>query len=165
MIKFQISNPKTTGLFDPNDSTLEEALETIFPLETEYAFLVWDHIFIPLSYKYDISIMIGDLIRIFHFIKDENERSIEIHWGANTFATIWSIVKLPSFLIIKSTWFDTLGRLKDVLNNNSEIKVDALHLAHEIKVMLAFLKDCLEKAGYVLFAQQIDKAISMPSHR
>ena len=48
----QASNPKYwKNVLDEEDSSLSDAIETIFPLNTEYAFLEWNHIFIPLSYK------------------------------------------------------------------------------------------------------------------
>ena len=51
----QANSPECTMNFDKEDYNLATAIETIFPLMTENAILMWHHLCIPLSYKYDIS--------------------------------------------------------------------------------------------------------------
>jgi hypothetical protein len=51
MFDIQINNPKASEIADENDKTLEDAIESIFPLSNEYAFLIWNHIYIPLTYR------------------------------------------------------------------------------------------------------------------
>lgn len=54
-------NPRVQSIENSDDKSLSEAIETVFPLNTEYAILSWNYISIPLSYKYDISYMIDDI--------------------------------------------------------------------------------------------------------
>ncbi|HHR2550667.1 TPA: hypothetical protein ACSY39_10840 [Listeria monocytogenes] len=55
----QANTPQKTGVFESDDYDLSTAIETIFPMLTEDAILVWNHIYVPLSYKYDISLYDG----------------------------------------------------------------------------------------------------------
>jgi hypothetical protein len=48
---------------DESDSTLSDAAQTVFPLE-ERAFLNWNELTLPLSYKYDISLMLEDIVEM-----------------------------------------------------------------------------------------------------
>jgi hypothetical protein len=147
MIKIQISNPRLLGIKDDNDSNIEDAIETIFPSNTEYAFLIWNNIFIPLSYKYDISKMINDFIFLEKFI-DSNEEEINIYWASNTFSSIWKLQKKQNMIKIQSKWNCVLGSLIDLLNTKSEIVVDSKQLNMELYKMLKFIKLSLDKCNY-----------------
>ncbi len=147
MIKIQISNPNLLNLKNDNDSNIEEAIETIFPSDTEYALLIWDNIFIPLSYKYDISKMISDFILLEKFILSK-EKYIDIYWASNTFSSIWKLERNQNMINIQSKWNCVLGGLTDLLNCKSEITIDSNQLRIELLSMLNFLKLCLDKCDY-----------------
>jgi hypothetical protein len=148
MFKVQISNPEILTIVDKNDKSIEEAIQTIFPLETEYGFVIWNHIFIPVSYKYDISFMIKDFILLCKFIEDENEKTFQLHWVSNTFASQWELVKKGDSIQIKTVWSNVIGRLEGLLNSNSEITIKSILLAQEIQSMIVFIKKSLESVGY-----------------
>ncbi|BAY41833.1 hypothetical protein NIES2111_62290 (plasmid) [Nostoc sp. NIES-2111] len=58
----QVSNP--IFLYSPSEivSDLAEAIQVIYPMETEKAFIIWNHTYIPLSYKYNLSVIIDDIL-------------------------------------------------------------------------------------------------------
>ena len=60
----QASNPRFQDSINIYDESLSDAIESVFPLNTENAILVWNYISIPLSYKYDISYMIEDILQL-----------------------------------------------------------------------------------------------------
>jgi hypothetical protein len=124
MIKIQLSNPEIISVNKSEFINLEDAIECIFPLDTEHLFLIWNNIFIPLTYKYDISLMVFDFIKILDFIKDNQVSGLEIHWVSNTFASIWRIKKNNSFLTINSEWKVVNGKVEKILNNSNENIVD-----------------------------------------
>ncbi len=148
MFEIQISNPVILKTKNKSSSTIEEAIETIFPLDTEYAFIKWGYIFIPLSYKYDISLMVNDLIKVYTFIKDENVHSYEMHWASNTFASLWHLTKEFGKVKIIAKWTTVLGELEDLLNANNEIIVEPIELTSSVEKMIRFLKKSLFFAGY-----------------
>lgn len=148
MFKIQISNPEILAIIDKNDTGIEEAIQTIFPLETEYAFMVWNHIFIPLSYKYDISLMIKDFILLYKFASNENEKIFALHWASNTFASKWELVKEGDSIQIKTVWFEVIGSLENLLNSHSEMTIESILFVKEIQSMIFFIKKSLESVGY-----------------
>ncbi|WP_281635419.1 hypothetical protein [Flavobacterium marginilacus] len=146
--KIQISNPEVLNILDVDVLSIEDAIEAIFPLETEYAFIEWNYIYIPLSYKYDISLMINDFIKIYIFLNDKNSNYLEIHWSSNTFASIWILSKESNNINIKSNWNNVLGQLKNLLNENNEILINNYDFKREIGVMIKFIKNSLDGVGY-----------------
>lgn len=60
----QASNPRVQHKMDCEDNSLSDIIETIYPLYTEHVILTWNYISIPLPYKYDISYMIDDMIKL-----------------------------------------------------------------------------------------------------
>ncbi len=148
MFKFQISNPQVLDNYDSEDTTMGDAIQSIFPLDTEYAFLIWNHICIPLCYKYDLSEIIKDLIRVVSFAKDGNKDHMELHFGSNTFFSTWDLSKEAGKVTIKASWESVLGRLEGLLNEHNELTINIEDMSHEIKRMLTFLKEKLEHVGY-----------------
>lgn len=147
MFDIQISNPTSIEIRDRGDENINEAIQSIFPMENEYCFIVWSHIFIPVSYKYDISFMINDIIHILNFIK-KGDGSLEIHWPSNTFCSIWKIECASQTIKIESTWDCVLGRLEGLLNENSTLEVEKSVFVERLVALVLFIKSKLEKAGY-----------------
>lgn len=146
MIKIQISNPELLQINEEEVMNLEDAIESIFPLETEYLILIWNNIFIPLSYKYDISIMILDFIKIYNFLNDNKIEKLEIHWASNTFASIWRMEKNNDYVRIKSEWKTVNGGTEDKLNKFSDITISKILLIEEIRKLMIFLKCSIKKS-------------------
>jgi len=87
----QASNPRFQAIMNPNDECLAEAIESTFPLFTENAILVWNHISVPLSYKYDISYMINDILTLMNMMQKVNIGEWTIHWLPDSFRSDWFI--------------------------------------------------------------------------
>ena len=147
MISIQISNPILLPITDEEVTSLEDVIENIFPLDTEYLILIWNNIFIPLNYKYDISVMILDFIKIFDFLKDDETDTLEMHWASNTFSSIWKMEKRNSYVNIKSFWKSVNGGIEDKLNELSENTIALNDFTEEIKKLLVFLKNSIQKSG------------------
>ena len=54
----QASSPRVVRRFDQSDQSLADALQTLFPVETEFALLVGNWVYLPLNYKYDWSLIV-----------------------------------------------------------------------------------------------------------
>lgn len=147
MFGIQISNPVALEIRDENDNNLNDAIQSIFPLDNEYCFVIWNYIFIPVSYKYDISFMINDIIRILSFLKN-GDGSLEIHWASDTFASVWKIECSSQMIKIESEWNSVDGILEGILNENSFLEVEKQIFVQRWKALLLFVKSKLEKAGY-----------------
>jgi len=53
---------------------LGDAIQAAFPLETEDAQLVWHRLSVPLSYKYDFSVIIEDIIAMLAYVPRKANR-------------------------------------------------------------------------------------------
>ncbi|SFU81731.1 hypothetical protein [Butyrivibrio sp. M55] len=145
----QVSNPKY--LNRTNDECIEslsDAVEDSFPLNTEDAFLVWNHIYVPLSYKYDISYMIEDLVKILKKIMESEKGSLNICWLPDTFRCDWKIEWSAGEINILSHWDCTVGDLEDLLNNNNSIKMPIEQFLNEWKKLLELIVCVLKHNGY-----------------
>ena len=58
----QVCNPIIQVSLEKQVEYLEEAIETIFSEDTEDAYFLWNWIPIRVSYKYDLSIIIEDIL-------------------------------------------------------------------------------------------------------
>jgi hypothetical protein len=81
----QVGNPWSHRVFDGEDNTLSDAIETIFPLETESAIMNWNWICIPISYKSDLSELVEDVLSMFLAIERAPKGTWKNHWISTTF--------------------------------------------------------------------------------
>jgi len=111
----QASNPRCLAVFDADDQSLSDAIQTVFPLEAEYALIVWNWVYIPLSYKYDVSMMAEDLIDLIEsMFSNENGRRT-IQWPSNTFMATWSIEWNSETTTVNAEWICVLGETEPIL--------------------------------------------------
>lgn len=141
----QSSRPQNSSEFCIDDKKISEAIETIFPMMTEDALLVWDTSYIPLSYKYDISYMIEDILHMLKSIRENPKGQIKIAWPTNSFACNWTLTWGNEILIINSKWRPEPG---NPLDNLSELKINILAFTYEWKMVLRILIENLEICGY-----------------
>ena len=148
MFDIQISNPKASEFRNESASNLDEAIESIFPLHTEYAFIIWNHIFIPLSYKYDLSIIIKDIIFILNELSDKKEGGFKLDWPSDTFSSSWTVEFNASMVKISATWHTVIGSVEELLNANSPLEVEKQEFIEKWMTLFSFIKNKLENAGY-----------------
>jgi len=143
----QAGNPQTN---EPNifESSLSEAIETVFPLYTENAFLCWNHIYIPLSYKYDLSYMINDILIMLDKIMSDETGCLTIHWLPDTFRCDWQVKWNSNELVVESNWECTVGDLEKLLNESGSITLPKDVFINEWKRILENLISGLKAHGY-----------------
>ena len=144
----QASNPKFQNITDYNDESLSEAIESVFPLNTEHAILMWNHISIPLSYKYDISYMVNDILIIIKAIQTQNVGKMKIQWLPDTFRSDWLIEWNSDEVLIDAQWECTIGHLENILNKRNNIRLSKVDFINEWKEILGVLIRGLKHCGY-----------------
>ncbi len=145
----QAGCPRATLNHDNDDETLCEALETIYPLWSESATIIWKGIYIPLSYKYDLSVIIVDLIDILNnLILLENGRH-EINWPSNSFSAIWTFYwGNKDNLEIDAKWEFLTGGIEILLSRHRKISLNKIEFIYEWKQIFFNVIKGLKKAGY-----------------
>jgi hypothetical protein len=144
----QASNPRFISTFDAADESLSDAIQTVFPLETEYALIVWNWIYIPLSYKYDISMMARDLIDLIELMSSSESGRRTIQWPSNTFASTWNIAWSNELTTVNAEWECVLGETESMLAAKPIIRLRTADFISEWKRLLETVVGALTAAGY-----------------
>lgn len=145
----QASSPRLTYKFDSDDENLEEAIETIFPLWTENLYIIWNNIHIPLSYKYDVSIMIIDILDMLEKVESKTVGDIKIRWSSDTFNCEWNIRWGDEELKICSEWENVVGNIGEVLIGSGDIIVTRKKFLSEWKKVISNVVKGLYECKYV----------------
>jgi len=144
----QASNPRFQDSINIYDESLSDAIESVFPLNTENAILVWNYISIPLSYKYDISYMIEDILQLLDELQNKEKGELRINWLPDTFRCDWLIKWSAENMEIQSKWEGTVGHLENILNQKSNMQLSKTLFISEWKRVLGIVITGLKSCGY-----------------
>jgi len=144
----QASTPAHNVEYDPEDQSLNEAVETVFPMRTECALLVWNNCFVALSYKYDVSAILGDVIGLLEAITEQASGDMEIHWPSNTFSARWMIEWFDRTTRIESEWIRVVGVPETVLNESRSVTMAKEDFVAEWREMMLRVVSALRCSGY-----------------
>lgn len=145
--KIETGNPRNNSIFDNEDSKLSEAIYTIFPLETEDAVLYWGDEKILLSYRYDISTIIDDIIQMIFTLMSNGSGRAFIDWSSNTFAVNWKIEWDEELLEIEAQWREEFNAT-NYLKNNNVLKIEKQQFLKEWRKIIEILLVNLIECGY-----------------
>lgn len=148
MFYIQTGTPSITYVYNSEDSKLFEAMESAFPLITENAIFVWNNICISLSYKYDLSYMIDDILNIITLIQSQDQGRQIIHWLPDTFRCDWNIEWQDGKVKIESFWECTTGHLESMLNMCNTVSLLTFEFISEWKGIFKIIIDALDSCGY-----------------
>jgi hypothetical protein len=142
----QVSEPKINKEFDSLESSIRDLLEDLFPMETEDAIMCWNSVLIPLSYKYDIPIMIEDIVDMIENILANNNGKIVINWPSDTFNAKWNIEWGEGKLKCKAIWYSISGNIEEVLNKSGYVEIDVDQFLAEWINLLSKIVEKMEQA-------------------
>jgi hypothetical protein len=133
--------PQTARLPD-----LAAAIQEIFPMDTEDAILLWNRVPVRMGYKYDLSVMIDDLLPLLRNLTSQEVGSDEVHWASDTFRANWALQWNSDSLRIESTWYSVLGDYEELLNRRGHLEISLRLFVSEWKRFLRKVRDCLDQA-------------------
>jgi hypothetical protein len=150
MFQLLISNPIALKDMDAEDSTVNEALQTIYPSTKESAvYMKWNNYILQMNLTAEIADVFSDIIKMMEALVNQQEFSI--HWGSNVFFATWKFAVDDSLLKINAEWTslrgagETLSEIKKVPNHLTINKSDFIK---EWLELLRMIKQDLLKAGY-----------------
>lgn len=144
----QSSNPRTETACDHDDASLSDAIQTVFPMDTERMLMVWNGIYVPLGYKYDISLMVDDILDLCGDMIAAKEGHRRVCWPSNSFAAVWDIRWGSDMVTVESQWNRVVGGTEAMLAARSCIFIPQRDFLAEWKLPLEIVGDALRKAGY-----------------
>jgi hypothetical protein len=139
----QASDPQPSNLVSPEDLSLGEAMETIFPLTTEFALLAWNDVYVPLTYKYDLSVMIDDIMKMLNKVVSIDDGTATICWPSNTFSSQWTLTWSTSGLSIAAVWESVIGGTEGLLNRVAYLEIDKNEFLFAWKPLLRKIRGCI----------------------
>ncbi|PSJ96871.1 hypothetical protein, partial [Brevibacillus fortis] len=144
----QASCPRFTGILDSEAETLSDAIESAFPLVNEVTIISWNYDPIMLSYKYDISIMIDDILDILEATRIEVSGTKTVHWASNSFSNVWHLSWDNTQLSIKAEWGRVIGGTEQLLQTSGSVTLTKQSFSSEWKRVLQNIIAALGKSGY-----------------
>jgi hypothetical protein len=144
----QTGNPRTEPSWEADDASLSDAIQSVFPLRTEDLVLVWNGIYVPLGYKYDVSFMVDDVIDLAAEMMAERTGGKEIHWPSNTFAAVWDVRWDAGHVSVAAKWTRVVGGTEMLLAASGSIRLPVTEFLGEWKRPLEVVSDAMHRAGY-----------------
>jgi hypothetical protein len=143
----QASNPTFLSPIESYDDSLKEVIEAIFPYEAEYAFIVWNGFPISLRYKYDIGMIINDILSIINLLLLSEDQGFQIKLDCFTFSALWNLRWTDDSLSISSEWFRTSGKYEDWLNKYNQLHIKKSTFIAEWKILLQIVIKAIEQSN------------------
>ena len=138
--RLQTGNPETLKVESAED--MADATGQMYPMDTEDAILFWNRIPVRLEYRYDIPVLLDDLVPLLEEVQDPNFSQTQVHWGSDTFSTEWRIARESDSLWIDTRWDSVHGRYEFLLNERSQLTVSIdSFVAEWLKVLRRITSD------------------------
>jgi hypothetical protein len=144
----QSSNPRANSSHDPDDASLSDAIKTVFPMDTERMLMVWNGIYVPLGYKYDVSLMVDDILDLCCDMCAAAEGHRRICWPSSSFAAVWDVKWSFGVATIEAQWHRVVGGTESMLAARPCISIPHKEFLAEWKRPLKLVDDALRGAGY-----------------
>ena len=143
----QTGNPALERTADRQVEGLALAIQTVFPLTTEAAILVWNRVPVQLSYKYDFGDVTHDLLPMLDDVLSRSAGTTSVHWSSTTFSARWDMRWAGTRLEVVAKWESIAGGYEDVLNQRNRVELDRLQFLCEWKGPLHAILRALTESG------------------
>ncbi|WP_339154925.1 hypothetical protein [Actinomadura luteofluorescens] len=136
----QAGNPEALKVASAVD--MSDATEQMYPMGTEHAILFWNRVPVQLEYRYDIPVLLDELIPLLEEVQSSEFSQTRLYWGSDTFSVEWRIARDGDSLRIDSRWDSVHGSYESLLNDRSQltVKIDSF-VAEWLKVLRRITSD------------------------
>ncbi|MFF7999058.1 hypothetical protein [Streptomyces sp. NPDC007917] len=129
---------------------MADAVGQLYPLETEHAVLVWNRVPVLLEYRYDIPVLLDDLVPLLEGVQRREFSETRVYWGSDTFSAEWLIRRDGELLSIDSRWMAVSGGYESLLNDRSQLAVEINSFVAEwLKVLRRITNDLGAQSVYL----------------
>jgi hypothetical protein len=142
----QVCNPFVKKPRKSHFQDLSEALSEVFAGDTEDGFMLWNWVPIRVSYRYDLSVMIDDLLPFLTRLVDSVKGSWRVYWGSNTFKAEWLVYWADGQIRITTHWDSVAGNYEDLLNSRNILDIGQDTFLREWKLLLRKVIEAVEFA-------------------
>ncbi len=145
MFSIRAGAPACLPVHDAEDSTISDAIQTVFPLET-CSTLDWGGIEMSLSYKYDLSVMADDIVQMLLAMQGSPSGTFRVDWPSTGFPYHWALKWEPSVVEIHATARPEPGA--EDLTGRESVQTSKSSFVAGWQEILRTIVSCLEASGY-----------------
>ena len=150
MFKLLISGPIELNEIDTEDSTVNEALQTIYSGTKAYAvYLKWNNYIVELGLNAEIADIFSDIIKMMDGLR--NQKEFSIYWGSSSFFATWAFIVDTDHVKIKADWTSLRGPkeiLEEIRKVPNQLIISKKEFMNEWLELLSVIKKDLQQAGY-----------------
>ncbi len=143
----QVGNPlvdrSIAGIFQDLSDVVQEA----FHWPTEDAILYWNRIPVRISYKYDLYVMMDDILPTLGEVLNTEEGSSYVRWASNTFDGAWDIQWRQGCITVVAKWNKIVGGYEKVLQDQPQIEVTVDEFLAEWRGLLGKVLEAVDREG------------------
>lgn len=143
----EVGAPEKRSLQGSFANDLSEAIEMAYPMESAAAQLVWCGRPLTLNYKYDVSVIIEDVIEMLEKCREGALRQIEVSFGSNTFNAVWKLDFRADALEVNAHWNCIVGGNETILNECPSVRIDRKHFAEQWMKLLRQVVSDIQLVG------------------
>lgn len=118
---------------------LAYAIEELFPMDTEELILHWNNIPVRIGYKYELSVLIDDLLPLLSAILRTDQGRYKVAWDDPSFSAYWFLAWDKDQMTIEAEWHSVAGDYEALLNNHNCVKISKDAFLAEWKGLLSKL--------------------------
>ena len=122
---------------------LADAIETVFRMDTEDAFVNWNGISVALSYKYDLPIMLEEMLSMLTKLVSTTTGECRVEWYSNTFKATWNLAWRDGTVRCTAVWDAVAGGVQELLNESGEVQMPLSRFISEWKRPLEIVDEAL----------------------
>jgi hypothetical protein len=148
LFSIQPSAPIVQPAHDAAD--LAAAIAAIYPMDTEDAILNWNRVPVRIGYRYDLSVLIDDLLPLLAAVSEQPAGEYRVEWGSDTFAARWDLGWSGDELGITSEWHSISGDYQELLNDRRTVALRRAEFLGEWCGLLAKVLSAVERSGVLL---------------
>lgn len=129
---------------------LAAAIQAIYPSDTDDAILNWNRVAVRVGYRYDVSVLVDDLLPLIAAIGAAPSGTRCVTWGSDTFNARWDVHWTGDELSVDAEWHSISGDYEDILNARPRVQLRRQVFLAEWSRLLAVVLAGVESSGVVL---------------
>jgi len=118
----QVGNPTILQPETNPSPDLAYTIEEFFPIHTEDLILYWNWIPVRIGYKYDLSVLIDELLPLLSAILQSDQGEYQVSWDSTSFLGYWYLTWDERLMTIEAEWLRVVGKYEGLLNNHDTVR-------------------------------------------
>lgn len=151
------------GLSEVETSSIAAFLEEIFSDDSGYCILHWNGVFVPMSFKYDISVCFEDWVEILRHLSAPSDEPLRVAFPSNTFRVDWvlRVEQAGEVVVIDADWHTVLGGVEQALRRVSPVRYPASMVESEVRKLLRVVVEVALGVSGVEHVEGFDDVIAV----